>query len=190
MICKRSKVDYLFGKTLVLTGEAKKDSELIYGVPAELKDIPTPELKPGADGDGNYTEIVIPASFPPGSIMVLTTQMEGMPAHFEETCKSGADEAMAKLDLVDLNVVLYRADGEERDITQGEDGTYSIPNHEQLTYCGLEGWMPPLQHIMEHNDLGHALCAHLREGTWAMDYCVKRLDGELSASQSSSADKC
>jgi glycogen debranching enzyme len=32
-------------------------------------------------------------------------------------CSSGADEAMSDLDLVDLNVVLHRADGEEKDAT-------------------------------------------------------------------------
>jgi glycogen debranching enzyme len=32
-------------------------------------------------------------------------------------CSSGADEAFADLDLVDLNVILHRADGEERDAT-------------------------------------------------------------------------
>lgn len=35
----------------------------------------------------------------------------------DATCQSGADEAYAELDLVDLNVVLHRADGEERDAT-------------------------------------------------------------------------
>lgn len=30
---------------------------------------------------------------------------------------TGADEAFGDLDLVDLNVVLHRADGEERDAT-------------------------------------------------------------------------
>lgn len=28
---------------------------------------------------------------------------------------------------------------------------------------------------METNDLGHPLCAHLREGSWAMDYILDRL---------------
>lgn len=35
----------------------------------------------------------------------------------DEICVSGADEAFGGLDLVDLNVVLHRADGEEKDAT-------------------------------------------------------------------------
>jgi hypothetical protein len=58
----------------------------------------------------------------------------------------------------------------------GGDGTYTIPNLGALPYCGLEGWMYPLRQIIENNDLGHPLCAHLREGTWAMDYVINRLE--------------
>lgn len=35
--------------------------------------------------------------------------------------------------------------------------------------------MNPLRRVMEHNDLGHPLCEHLRQGTWAMDYVLERL---------------
>jgi glycogen debranching enzyme len=41
-------------------------------------------------------------------------------------------------------------------------------------YCGLEGWMHPLQDIMRYNDLGHPLCGHLHEGSWALDYVHQR----------------
>ena len=44
-----------------------------------------------------------------------------MSASLDNTCKSGAGEAYADLDLVDLNVILHRADGEERDATGGRD---------------------------------------------------------------------
>jgi glycogen debranching enzyme len=60
-------------------------------------------------------------------------------------------------------------------LTTGGDGTYTIPNFGSLVYCGLEGWMNPLRRVMEHNDLGHPLCEHLRKGTWAMDYILERL---------------
>ena len=45
-----------------------------------------------------------------------------------------------------------------------------------LVYCGLEGWMSPLRHITKYNDLGHVLCGHLRQGTWAMEYIHTRLE--------------
>lgn len=40
-----------------------------------------------------------------------------MSSDLDEICKSGAEEAYIELDLVDLNVILHRADGEERDAT-------------------------------------------------------------------------
>ena len=30
---------------------------------------------------------------------------------------------------------------------------------DKMVYCGLEGWMHPLRHVMRYNDLGHPLCA-------------------------------
>ncbi len=36
--------------------------------------------------------------------------------------------------------------------------------------------MHPLRQIIDPNDLGHPLCAHLREGTWAMDYVLHRIE--------------
>lgn len=58
----------------------------------------------------------------------------------------------------------------------GGDGTYTVPDYGSLVYCGLQGWMALLKPIMEKNDLGHPLCAHLRNGTWALDYVHNRLE--------------
>lgn len=40
-----------------------------------------------------------------------------MSPDLDTTIQSGANEAFAELDLVDLNVILHRADGEEKDAT-------------------------------------------------------------------------
>jgi hypothetical protein len=40
-----------------------------------------------------------------------------MSPDLDSSIQSGANEAFAELDLVDLNVVLHRADGEEKDAT-------------------------------------------------------------------------
>ena len=40
-----------------------------------------------------------------------------MSPDLDTTIQSGANEAFAELDLVDLNVILHRADGEEEDAT-------------------------------------------------------------------------
>lgn len=49
--------------------------------------------------------------------MVFATQMEGMDKDLDQFCKADVDEAFAGLDWVDLNVVLFRSDGEEKDAT-------------------------------------------------------------------------
>ena len=138
----------------------------------EMKEVGAPQ---GRDHEGPYAEIVVPEYFPPGSIMLFETEMQGIDPGLDMFCSSGADEAFGALDLVDLNVVLHRAEGEERDATAGEIGSYNVSGMGNLVYCGLEGWMHPLRHIMRYNDLGHPLCGHLREGTWAMDYVTSRL---------------
>lgn len=58
---------------------------------------------------------MVPAFFPPGSILVFATEMDGSGSELDEICSSGAEAAFKGLGLVDLNVLVYRADGEERD---------------------------------------------------------------------------
>jgi len=95
--------------------------------------------------------------------------------------RSGADQAVSKLTLTDLNCLLYRCEVEEQDLSKGLDGAYNVPGYGELTYCGLEGWLYPLRSIIRDNDLGHSLCNHLRNGYWALDYHSSRLR-KLSAS--------
>ena len=107
--------------------------------------------------------------------MLFETQISGIKPDLDAFCGSGAEEAFSELDRIDLNVLLYRAEDEERDATGGKIGAYAVPNLGNVVYCGLEGWMHPLRHIMRYNDLGHPLCDNLRNGTWAMDYILNRL---------------
>ena len=86
-------------------------------MPGKIKQIDTFETGFNCDGEGPYSEIVVPEYFPPGSVMVFSTQMEGIDPTLDEFCKSGVNEAFADLDLVDLNVLLHRCDGEEKDAT-------------------------------------------------------------------------
>jgi glycogen debranching enzyme len=137
--------------------------------------MPSVVVPQGLDQEGPYAEILVPEVFPPGSIILFETQLQEHDASLDAFCSSGAQEAFGSLDLVDLNVVLHRADGEERDATGGQFGVYTVPGLGNMVYCGLEGWMHPLRHIMRYNDLGHPLCAHLREGSWALDYIHERL---------------
>ena len=143
---------------------------------AKLVELPPVVVPQGLDGEGPYAEVVVPESFPPGSVMLFETQLQGVDSSLDQLCSSGADDAFGDLDLIDLNVVLYRAEGEERDATRGEIGSYNLPGMGNLVYCGLEGFMHPLRHIMRYNDLGHPLCGNLRDGSWAFDYVVSRLE--------------
>ncbi|KAH8832592.1 glycoside hydrolase family 13 protein [Flagelloscypha sp. PMI_526] len=172
----RTNVKYILGAYLnIVDYQDPNDKSTLKGLPAKLVDIPAIAIPHGSDNEGPYSEIIVPDHFPPGSIMLFETQMQDYDADLDAYCKSGAFEAMSSLNMVDLNVVLHRAEGEERDATGGEIGTYNVPGLGNLTYCGLEGWMHPLRHIMMYNDLGHALCGHLRDGSWAMDYVSERL---------------
>jgi glycogen debranching enzyme len=59
----------------------------------------------------------VPDEFPPGSVLLYETQLVGVDPELEKAVAQGAAEAFAELDLVDLNVVLHRCEGEERDAT-------------------------------------------------------------------------
>ena len=123
------------------------------------------------------TIISIPDKFPPGSIALFETSIPSA-EHLDGLDKfvtSGANEAFNRLSLIDLNFVLYRCDSEERDLSNGQDGVYSIPDHGSLVYAGLQGWWSVLRDVIKSNDLGHPVCNHLRDGQWALDYSTRRL---------------
>ncbi|KAF9244670.1 glycoside hydrolase family 13 protein [Melanogaster broomeanus] len=131
--------------------EAPRSSKTIKGLPGKLIDLPGVVVVQESRSGEPFCSIVVPDFFPPGSIMI-----------FEVQDSVSATAALSSLDLVDLNLILYRADGEEQDATNGEISVYDVPAMGKLTYCGFEGWMDPLRGIM-------------RKGTWAFDYTVVRL---------------
>ncbi|KZP16628.1 glycoside hydrolase family 133 protein [Athelia psychrophila] len=177
---RRTRAKFVLGNTLEISAyEVAEDESTLRGLPSKLVDMPEVVVPQGLDAEGPYSEIIVPEVFPPGSIMIFETYLQDLDTELDAFCLSGAQEVFGDLSLVDLNVVLFRADGEERDATDGEYGVYDIPGSGKLVYCGLEGWMHPLRKIMRYNDLGHSLCGHLRHGTWAMDYIHARLIREL-----------
>ena len=173
---RRTKAKFIMGASIDISSyDIPQDAKVLKGLPAKLVEMAPVIVPQGLDHEGPYAEIVVPEHFPPGSIMVFETQLQQHDAELDSFCSSGAQDAFADLDLVDLNVILHRADVEERDATGGVFGAYDVPGLGKMTYCGLEGWMHPLRHIMRYNDLGHPLCGHLREGSWALDYVHQRL---------------
>ncbi|GAA6064028.1 hypothetical protein JCM10212_004260 [Sporobolomyces blumeae] len=173
-----TRLQFIAGSTVKINSSASRDTDsTLRGLDATIA--PISEVKASFETDSStgqsYSTVSVPDEFPRGSVMVFATWMDELPADLDKVCAEGAKEAFGELGMVELNVVLYRADGEERDATGG-DGTYNVPGIGSLVYCGLQGWMPHARHVMEKNDLGHPLCAHLREGPWAMDYVVNRLE--------------
>ena len=174
---RRTKAKFVYGAHIEFESyDNQNDKDTLRGMRAKLVEMPPVVVPQGLDDEGPYGEVIVPEYFPPGSIMVFETQLQGLDNTLEAFCSSGADDAFGDLDLVDLNVVLYRAEGEERDASGGEIGAYNVPGMGNLVYCGLEGFMHPLRHIMRYNDLGHPLAGNLRAGTWALDYIISRLE--------------
>lgn len=109
-------ITFVAGTTIKINSEASRDtSDTLRGLDVDLISI-APVIAPvKEDSKGRYSEIIVPAIFPPGSVLVFSTMMDELSPNLYELCATGAKEAFARLDLVELNILMYRADGEERD---------------------------------------------------------------------------
>lgn len=169
---KGTEVKAEFSYILKKCGEFHDDPTKLNGIPTELVEIEAPSIA----FNGSDSVITVSDNFEPGSIAVFSTTIPTANASLDKYVKEGAIEASLELNLYDLNALLYKCDPEERDASGGADGVYTIPNYGTLTYAGLEGWVGVLKDVIWKNDLAHAICAHLREGLWAADYIVNRLE--------------
>jgi glycogen debranching enzyme len=163
------------------------DDKYLKGLPSHTRDIDATKI----ESDGKNVTISVLNTLVPGSIALFETWIPGAEhaSGLDNFLSSGADEAFSGLSLVDLNFVLYRCDAEERDSSNGEDGVYNIPKHGPLVYAGLQGWWSVLEGIIKYNQLGHPLCDHLREGQWALDYVVGRMEKVASKEGHSALQK-
>ena len=99
--------------------EIDADPDVLRGLPSELTEVPEVVPVEGSNQEGAYTEIVVPEFFPPGSVMLFETQVSGVDPKMDAFCAEGVEEAFSNLDLVDLNILLYRAGHEEEDAWLG-----------------------------------------------------------------------
>ncbi|XP_035027482.1 glycogen debranching enzyme isoform X3 [Hippoglossus stenolepis] len=81
-------------------------------------------------------------------------------------------QLMSKVTLADLNFLLFRCDSEEQ---EDGGGCYNIPGWETLKYGGLQGLISVFADIRPNNDLGHPLCANLRQGDWLIEFVCNRV---------------
>lgn len=154
--------------------EVLDDKKYLRGLPSRVIDLPGVRV----DVKGEDTTITVRERFPPGSIALFETWIPAAEhsSGLDTFVTSGAKEAFAELDLIDLNFLLYRCEAEERDATDGRDGVYDIPGHGKLVYAGLQGWWSILKDVIRDNNLAHPLCQNLRDGQWALDYIIGRLE--------------
>ncbi|KAI3559250.1 glycogen debranching enzyme [Colletotrichum abscissum] len=154
--------------------EALNDKKLLRGLPSRVVDVPGVRM----EVKGDDTIITVRDKFPPGSIALFETWIPAAEhsSGLDNYVTSGARSAVENLNLVDLNFLLYRCEAEERDGSGGNDGCYEIPGYGKLVYAGLQGWWSLLKDIIRDNNLAHPLCQNLRDGQWALDYIVGRLE--------------
>lgn len=150
------------------------DTEYLQGLPARTKNIKGVKI----ELDNDNTTIYLDEYFPPGSVALFETWIPSAEhsSGLNNFITSGTDEAFGELDLINLNFLLYRCEAEERASSGGQDGVYNIPQHGALVYAGLQGWWSVLEEVVRQNNLGHPMCNHLREGPWALDFIVNRLE--------------
>ncbi|KAF7540894.1 hypothetical protein G7054_g998 [Neopestalotiopsis clavispora] len=151
-----------------------EDKKYLKGLPSRVVDVPGIRM----EVKGDETIITVRDKFPPGSIALFETWIPAAEhsVGLDNYVTSGAKAAMSELDLVDLNFLLFRCDAEERDGSDGKNGAYEIPGHGKTIYAGLQGWWSILKDVIKDNNLAHPLCQHLRDGQWALDYTVGRLE--------------
>ena len=155
------------------TKETLSDKKFLRGLPSRVVDVPgiRMELK------GDDTIINVRDKFPPGSIALFETWIPAAEhsTGLDNYVTSGAAAAWSDLNLIDLNFMMYRCEAEEQDASNGRDGVYDIPGHGKLVYAGLQGWWSLLKKIISENNLAHPLCQNLRDGQWALDHVLGRL---------------
>ncbi|CAG8677730.1 10048_t:CDS:2, partial [Acaulospora colombiana] len=101
---RRTKAKFIFGACIDIPSyESAKDEKLIKGLSSQLSLLPAVQAVDGSDNDGPYQEIPVPSTFPPGSVMLFTTQLEGIGPDMDSFCKEGVEAAFSGLDLTDLN---------------------------------------------------------------------------------------
>jgi glycogen debranching enzyme len=173
VVLKGTRAESVLCVSLVASGKANENDGKIDAIPTEIVTLDPPHID--FNEKDSTTVIRLDQNFPQGSIALIRTHQTFVDKELDNMVRTGATEAVSQLNLLELNVLLFRSEPEERDSSNGQEGVYVVPNYGPLTYAGLQGWTSAMFDIVLDNDLGHPLCDNLRKGHWAMDYTVGRL---------------
>lgn len=103
----------------VTSRTVEKNEQWLEGLPCKLVQLEEPKITRLSDGQGDFTQVDIPDRFPGGSIILLETSVDSkVPSNIEELVKTIPDSVFGSLGWMELNIVLYRSDGEEQDVTR------------------------------------------------------------------------
>ena len=97
----------------------EKSDKYLEGLPCKLVVLEEPKITRLSDAQGAFTQVEIPDRFPGGSIILLETTVDSkVPSNIEELVKNIPDSVFSGIGWVELNIALYRCDGEEQDLTR------------------------------------------------------------------------
>jgi glycogen debranching enzyme len=118
-VLRGTKVKTLFSGRIQVTGDEPPPASAteLWGIPAEIVDVAPITIEEGHDAHGQWTKLALPSDFPPGSIVMLETNVEHVNG-LEEFISTNADEPMRNLTPIELNIALYRCSEEEQDTTR------------------------------------------------------------------------
>lgn len=172
------------------TETEEKDHNIIQGMQCtlrylgendkeELQKIFSHEKIDKGNGVDNYEEIKF-SNFPVGSVLIFEAELPDRAKQAVQNLgRLNADqklwESMKGLTETDFQYLFYCCENEERDITMGQGGCYTVPKMGALPYAGITSVSRTLDLIRKSNDMGHPLFDNLRAGNWLMDYILHRL---------------
>eukprot|EP00921_Rhytidocystis_pertsovi_P016924 GHVQ01026653.1.p1 GENE.GHVQ01026653.1~~GHVQ01026653.1.p1 ORF type:complete len:1157 (-),score=119.47 GHVQ01026653.1:1814-5284(-) len=114
-------------------------------------------------------------NFPPASVLVFKTYgCSSTKQAIESLIRDELPKACSSVDLTTATKLLYSCENEERDLYQR--GSYDVPGHGALQYCGIVGVTGLFDSIRASpSSLSHALCDNIRQGDWLLQYHCNRL---------------
>ena len=123
----------------------------------------------------------------PGSVAILQTKITEAEKEVTKLAEQNIEHleknteilnAIEKLQLNDLNQILFSCDVEEKANKGNSAGVYDLPDHGKLPYSGFAGLNQLISEVTSKSQNFHPLCNNLEEGHWLLDYLINRIDND------------